>query len=62
MFIKGVIDINKKIKKETKCKYIYSEKFKTNKENVTEKELKDIFNRKFFKTIIKIEKSSFEGL
>ena len=27
----------------------------------TEEELKDIFNRKFFKTVIKIEKSTYGG-
>lgn len=48
-------------KKENKCNYLYSEEFKTNKENVSEEELKNIFNKKFFKTIIKIEKSTFEG-
>lgn len=46
--------------KKKKCKYIYTEDFKVNKENVSEKELKSIFNKKFFKTIIKIEKSNFE--
>ena len=48
-------------RKRKKCQYLYTEKFKTDKKNITEKELKDIFNRKFFKTIIKIEKSSFES-
>ncbi len=53
--------ITKKNKKENKCNYIYSEEFKTDKKDVTEDELKEIFNNKFFKTIIKIEKSTFGG-
>lgn len=49
-------------KKGNKCNYIYSEEFKTNKEKISEEELKNIFNKKIFKTIIKIEKFNFEGL
>lgn len=53
-----------KNKKENKKKnitnYVYSETFKTNLENPTEEDLMKMFNEKFFKTIIKIEKSNFE--
>lgn len=53
---------NKKEKKKKNItNYIYSETFKTNLENPTEEDLILIFNEKFFKTIIKIEKSNFEG-
>lgn len=48
-------------KKKNITKYVYSETFKTNLENPTEEDLIRIFNEKFFKTIIKIEKSNFEG-
>ena len=55
-----------KNKKENKKKnitnYVYSETFKTNLENPTEEDLIRIFNEKFFKTIIKIEKSTSGGL
>lgn len=51
----------KKNKKENKVNYIYSEEFKINKNKVTDEELKTIFNRKFFKTIMKIEKVHFGG-
>ena len=36
--------------------YIYSEEFKRDDKIMTEEELKDIFNDKYFKTIIKMEK------
>ena len=49
------------INKSKKINYIYTEKFKTFKENITKSELKDIFNRKFYKTIMKIEKTSVGG-
>ncbi len=45
--------------KNKKINYIHSETFQTNKENPTEEELKEIFNRKFFKVVMKIEKSEF---
>lgn len=54
-----------KNKKENKKKnitnYVYSENFKTNLESPTEEDLIRIFNEKFFKTIIKIEKSTSGG-
>lgn len=54
-----------KNKKENKKKnitnYVYSEAFKTNLENPTEEDLIRIFNEKFFKTIIKLEKSTSGG-
>lgn len=53
---------NKKENKKRKItNYVYSETFKTNLEKTTEEDLIRIFNEKFFKTIIKIEKSNFEG-
>ncbi len=51
-----------KNKRDKKIKYIYSEEFKTNIENATEEDLIRLFNEKFFKTIMKIEKFSFEAL
>ena len=51
--------MNKKKNKE--INYTYIEEFKTSKENLTKDELKDIFNRKFYKTIMKIEKTSAGG-
>lgn len=50
-----------KNKKENKVIYIYTEEFKTNIENPTEEDLINIFNEKFFKTIMKIEKDNFGG-
>lgn len=54
-----------KNKKENKKKnitnYVYSEAFKTNLETPTEEDLIRIFNEKFFKTIIKLEKSTSGG-
>jgi len=53
---------NKKEKKKKNItNYVYSETFKTNLENPTEEDLIRIFNEKFFKTIIKIEKSTSGG-
>lgn len=43
--------------KGRKTNYIITQEFKTNKTNLTEKELKDIFNKKYFKYIIKQEKN-----
>lgn len=40
-------------------KYIITEEFKTNKPNLTEKELKEIFNRKLFRYIMKTETNLF---
>lgn len=48
-------------KKNNKINYIYKEEFKTNKKNVTTSELIKIFNEKFFKTIMKIEKYDFDS-
>lgn len=45
--------------KKQKINYIYSETFKTNKENPAKEELKTIFNKKFFKFIMKKEKNIF---
>lgn len=43
-----------------KIVYIYSEEFDTNIDNPTEEDLIEIFNQKFFKTIMKIEQTNFE--
>lgn len=48
-------------KKNNKINYIYKEEFKTNKENASTNELIRIFNEKFFKTIMKIEKYDLGG-
>lgn len=45
--------------KKEKVKFIITNEFKTNKPNPTEKELKDIFNKKYFKYIIRQEKNPF---
>lgn len=45
--------------KKRKVNYIFTQKFKTNKPNPTEEELKAIFNRKYFKFIMKREKNLF---
>ncbi len=45
--------------KKRKVKFIVTNEFKTNKPNPTEKELKDIFNKKYFKYIIRQEKNLF---
>ena len=39
-----------------KVNYIYFEEFKTRKANVTDEDLKNIFNKKYFNTIMRIEK------
>lgn len=49
----------KKNKKETK--FNYTEEFKTNKKDATEQELKEIFNKKYFKYILKKEKRFLGG-
>lgn len=46
--------------KKNEITYIYSEEFKTHSDNPNEKELKKLFNQKFFTTIIKIEKTLSE--
>lgn len=46
---------------KSKIIYTYTEEIKTNVENPTEEELINIFNEKFFKTIMKIEKENFGG-
>lgn len=51
----------KEKKDNKKVKYIYEEEFKTDIDNPSLEELIDIFNNKFYKTIMKIEKSNFEG-
>lgn len=45
--------------KKDRIKYIVTNEFKTNKPNPTEKELKDIFNKKYFKYIMRQEKNLF---
>lgn len=45
--------------KKGKVNYIITQEFKTSKSNLTEKELKDIFNRKYFKYIMAQEKNHF---
>lgn len=52
---------NKKGKKYIKTNFNYSEKFKTDKENPTEEELKSIFNKKYFKYIKRIENRDLGG-
>ncbi len=42
--------------KKEKINFIYTEEIKINKNKITNEELKVIFNQKFFKTIMKIEK------
>ncbi len=46
--------MNKKDNK--KINYNYNEEFKTTKNNPTEQELKEIFNKKYFNYIKRIEK------
>ena len=50
---------NKKEKKKTN--FNYSEEFITSTPNITEKQLKTIFNKKYFKYIKRIEKSMLGG-
>lgn len=45
--------------KKRKVNYIITQEFKISKPNLTEQELKDIFNKKYFKSIMKQEKSLF---
>lgn len=45
--------------KNRKVNYIITQQFKTSKPNLTEKEFKAIFNRKYFKCIMKQEKNFF---
>ncbi len=49
---------NKKDNK--KINYTYTEEIKTNIEKPTEEQLINLFNEKFFKTIMKIEKENIE--
>lgn len=48
-------------KENKKIIYIYKEEIKTNSFNPTEKDLIEIFNKKYFKIIMKIEKNIFGG-
>ena len=52
----------KKNNKVKKTIFIYKEEFKTTKENTTEDELKEIFNKKYFNYIKRIENRFLEGL
>ena len=52
---------NKKGKKYKKTNFNYIEEFKTDKENITEKELKTIFNKKYFKYIKRVENRIIGG-
>lgn len=45
--------------KNQKVIYKITQTFKTNKENSTEEELKEIFNKKLFKVIMRLEKNVF---
>lgn len=45
--------------KKQNINYKCLENFKTNKENPTKEELKVIFNKKYFKYIMRMEKSIF---
>lgn len=57
---KGVLKISKgKNKKETK--FIYSEEFITTTTNPTEKDLKTIFNKKYFEYIKRLENRTLGG-
>ena len=47
--------------KKRKTNYIITQEFKINKPNLTEKELKNIFNKKYFKYIMKQEKDLFNN-
>ncbi len=46
---------NSKCKKNIKTCFNYIEEFKTDKKNITEVELKTIFNKKYFKYIKRLE-------
>lgn len=52
----------KKNNKGNKTIFIYKEEFKTDLKNSKEEQLIKIFNEKFFKTIMKIEKDNFGEL
>ena len=45
--------------KKQKVIYKITQTFKTNKENTTYEELKEIFNKKLFKVIMRLEKNEF---
>ena len=45
--------------KKGKVKYIITDEFKTDKPNLTKEEMKEIFNRKYFKYIMSKETSLF---
>lgn len=45
--------------KNQKVIYKITQTFKTDKENLTDEELKEIFNKKLFKVIMKLEKNEF---
>ena len=45
-----------------KVNYIITQEFKTSKPNLTEQELKDIFNKKYFKCIINQEKNLYNKI
>ena len=45
--------------KKGKTNYVITEEFITDKENPTEEDLKTIFNKKYFKYIMRREKSIF---
>lgn len=47
------------IMKNQKVTYKITQTFKTNKENPTYEELKEIFNKKLFKVIMRLEKNEF---
>lgn len=49
-----------KNKKETNINYVITSEYKTDKDNLTENELIKLFNTKYFKTIMKIEKNFFD--
>ena len=52
---------NKKGKKINYVKFRFSEEFNTNIENPTKEDLKNIFNRKYFKYIKRIENRILEN-
>lgn len=45
--------------KSQKVSYKITQTFKTNKENPTDEELNEIFNKKLFKVIMRLEKNVF---
>lgn len=52
---------NNKGKKINYVKFMFSEEFNTNIENPTKEDLKNIFNRKYFKYIKRIENRILEN-